>query len=90
MKLDRVTPTDFQLGVQAEELAALIAAARCALEPGCTGLNPATYDIVQRLVDEFDEQATKVRTPFVGARPVSLRLDPPVEETYGRVLYDPF
>jgi len=90
MRLDRVTPTDFQLEVQAEELAALITAARCALEPGCTGLNPATHGMVQRLVDEYDVQATKVRTPFVGARPATLRLDLPVDDTYGRVQYDPF
>lgn len=90
MKLDRLTPTDFQLDVQAEELAALIAAARCALEPGCTGLNPVTHKIVQRLVSEYDEQATTVHTPFVGARPAWLRLDPPVDDNYGQVQYDPF
>lgn len=90
MRLDRVTPTDFQLDVQAEELAALIAAARCALEPGCTGLNPATHIVLQRLVDDYDGQASRVRTPFVGARPVSLRLHPPTNDDYGRVQYDPF
>ena len=90
MKLDRVTPTDFRIEVQAEELAALIAAARCALEPGCAGLNPATHQLVEQLVGEYDQQATTVRTPFRGARPVSLRLDPPVDDNYGQVQYDPF
>lgn len=90
MKLDRLTPTDFRLDVQAEELAALIAAARCAIEPGCTGLNPATLATVARLVSEYDEQATTVRTSFVGARPAQLRLDPPAAESYGQVQYDPF
>jgi hypothetical protein len=90
MKLDRLTPTDFQLDVQAEELAALIAAARCAIEPGCTGLNPASHELVLRLLKEYDQQATAVRTPFVGARKASLRLDPPADDNYGQVQYDPF
>jgi hypothetical protein len=90
MKLDRLTATDFQLDVQAEELAALIAAARCALEPGCTGLNPATAEMVMRLLQEYDVQLTSIRTPFAGARPASLRLTPPVDDNYGQVQYDPF
>jgi hypothetical protein len=90
MKLDRLTATDFQLDVEAEELAALIAAARCALEPGCTGLNEATAGLVSRLLQEYDVQATSVRTPYPGARPAPLRLTPPVDDNYGQVQYDPF
>jgi hypothetical protein len=90
MKLDRLTATDFQLDLQAEELAALIAAARCALEPGCTGLNSGTHQLVLRLVQEYDVQATTVRTPFAGTRPASLRLSPPTDDNYGQVQYDPF
>lgn len=89
MKLERTTPTDFQLNLEAEELAALMAAARCALEPGCTGLNLATYEIVLQLVHDYDVQAT-VRSPFVGARPATLRMTPPTDDNYGQVLYDPF
>lgn len=85
MKLDRLTPTDFQLDVQAEELAALMAAARCAIEPGCTGLNPATHDVVERLLREYDRQATGANL-----RPVTLRLDPPVDDHYRRVQHEPF
>lgn len=88
MKLDRLTPTDFDLHLEAEELAALISAVRCVLEPGCTEVNPATQALLTRFLAEYDVQATKVRTPFSGARPATLRLDPPVEESYGK-LYDP-
>ena len=89
MKLHRVSPTDFQLSVQPEELAALMAAARCSIEPGCTGLSEATEARVERLIAQYDEQATTVRTPFQGMRPASVRLDPPRDE-YAGARYDPF
>ncbi|MEO6713249.1 MAG: hypothetical protein ABIM89_07450 [Mycobacteriales bacterium] len=90
MKLDRLTPTDYDLHIEAEELAALAAAARCSLEPGCLGLNPVSQHLVGRFLAEYDEQATRVRSPYRGLRPAMVRLDPPVDEDYGRVMYDPF
>jgi hypothetical protein len=90
MKLDRLTPTDFDLHVEAEELAALVAAARCAMEPGCSELTARTQELVRRLVAQYDEQATTMRTPFSGARTASIRLDPPTEDVLGHVMYDPF
>ena len=38
MRIDRVTPSEFRLTLSDEELHALIAAARCIIEPGCTEL----------------------------------------------------
>lgn len=91
MKLERLTPTDFGLHLQAEELAAVVAAVRCALEPGCAGVNPATHETVSRFLADYDEQATAFRARFAGSRPASIRLDPPTaEDVQGRVMYDPF
>jgi hypothetical protein len=90
MRLDRLTPTDFDLHVEAEELAALVAAARCALEPGCTELTPRTQALVLRMLAQYDEQATTTRTSFTGTRPASIRLDPPTDDALGHVMYDPF
>jgi hypothetical protein len=89
MKLERISPTDFQLLLPAEELAALVAAARCAAEPGCSALTEATQSLVVRLVSQYDQQATTMRTPFQGMRPATVRLDVPKDEYIG-ARYDPF
>jgi hypothetical protein len=89
MKLDRVSPTDFQLSLQAEELAGLMAAARCTIEPGCSSLTKWSEALVTQLVSQYDQQATTLRSPFQGMRLASVRLDPPKDE-YAGTRYDPF
>jgi hypothetical protein len=89
MKLDRASPSDFQLSLQAEELAALMAAARCVVEPGCSSLTKTGESLVKRLVVQYDEQATTLRSPFAGMRLASVRLVPPKDE-YADARFDPF
>jgi hypothetical protein len=89
MRLDRLTPTEFRLTMSDEELQAMVAAARCVLEPGCGELSGTLHARVERLVADYDEQVTTATARYPGTRPAVIRLDPPTEHRAG-LQYDPF
>jgi hypothetical protein len=89
MRLDRLTPSEFRLTLSDEELHALIAAARCSIEPGCTELTETSHARVERLVKDYDEQVTAAATRYPATRPSVLRLEPPADDYVG-AQYDPF